>query len=216
MIVSNTQNTGFSTLGALNSQSGYVKNSADEEAKSTVKKVDTFEKQGEVSESVTYKPPKKLTPEQIEEINEQRLQSTLSFLSDMVKATTEYQADQATGYANKFEFDSDSADLLTQIFGSVENAYPTPATTPEGALANISEGGSYSIEAVSERIMLMATSIAGDDPEMLAEMREAVMDGFAAAGLNLQTGEGMPDITMDTYNHVMSEFDKLLGVEEQN
>ncbi len=206
MIISNTQNT-----SALNS----IKSDDDLKNQNSVKalqaeRYDTFVKQGETTESVTYQPPKKLTKEQVDEINRQRVESTIRIMTDAIQNNLKTQAAQVDGV---FEFNTDSADLLTEIFGSVEAAYPTPATTPEGALADISEGGAYSVEAVSERILKMATSIAGDNPELLAELKSAVQEGFVAAGLDLNTGDGMPEITMDTYNHVMAEFDKLLGEE---
>ncbi len=160
--------------------------------------------------------PKKLTSEQLQELQLQREEMALNFIKDSVRQNTQNQAAQAnSSYVSHagFNLSSETADLYTSIFGSLESALPTPATTPEGALANISEGGSYSVEAVSERIMKMATTFAAGDPETLAEMKEAVKKGFEAAGLNLETGEGMPDITMKTYNHVMNEFDKLLNPE---
>ncbi len=189
----------------------------DVEVAATVnaKNVDTFEKKSETAESLTYEPPKKLTNEQIEALVDEQEQSKLEFFAAMVEKNVSIQAGQNTVTHAGFEFSASSANILTQIFGSLENALPTPATTPEGALASISEGGAYSIEAVSGRIMKMATTFAANSPEVLEEMREAVIKGFEAAGLNIETGEGMPDITMDTFNHVMGEFDKLLNPQPQ-
>ncbi len=170
---------------------------------------DTFVKETSFSETTTYSPPKKLTAEQVNDINRAREESTLAMVSDVIRQTVQNQANGANINYNGFEIRSDTASLLTDIFGSLESALPAPATTPEGALENISEGGAYSVEAVSGRIMQMATYFAAGNQDVLAEMEEAVKKGFEAAGLNLETGEGMPSITMETYEHVMSEFDKL-------
>ncbi len=211
MIVSNAHNTPYSTISK-----SAIEKKTDEESSSVnlANKTDTFEAQPKVSESVTYQPPKKLTSDQIEELQRQREESNSRFLAEMVKNTALKQSGQTIVEHNGIEMTSDSSNLLTEIFGSLDAAYPPAATTPEGALANISEGGAYSVESVSERILLMATTLAGDDPNMLIAMRDAVKEGFEAAGLNLDTGEGMPDITMDTYNHVMNEFDKLINGED--
>ncbi len=207
MIISNVQNTNLVNSVKINTQTDFKsKSTAPVEP---VKRIDSFEKEGEVSESVAYEPPKKLTTEQIEALSRERMESTLSIVTESVEGNVNTQASISDVMFNGFEISSESADFLTEIFGSLENALPTPATTPEGALADISEGGAYSIEAVSERIMLMATAIAGDDMELLGEMQDAVIKGFEAAGLDTNTGEGMPEITMDTYEHVMKAFEAL-------
>ncbi len=206
MIVSNTQSAYPIGSAKTNEQDKKQTTSND-----IIKRYDTFEKQGEITKSGVYEPPKKLTAEQVEEIKRAQEESLLKLVNDTILKTSQIQADSANSFYTSLGFSDESQGLLTDIFGSMENAFPTPATTPEGALADISEGGAYSVEAVSERIMKMATTIAGDDPEMLATMEQAVKDGFAAAGLNLETGEGMPGITFDTYNHIMGEFEKLRG-----
>ncbi len=202
-------NTNSANLARLTTLSKETKAAKEEKPQETLKREDTFERQKTVSDSVTYSPPKKLTEEQVSEINTQRKEATLKMVEDAVRQGVETQAKQTGIFHNGFEIDTEFANALTEIFGSLEAALPTPATTPEGALADISEGGAYSVEAVSERIMAMATAIAGDDLYLLGEMRYAVTKGFEAAGFDIETGGDMPDITMDTYNHVMAEFDKL-------
>ena len=53
--------------------------------------------------------------------------------------------------------------------------------------------------------------ILGADPEKLAKMRDAVEEGFRQAGMVFKeiTGkDDMPQITHDTYDEIMSRFDK--------
>ncbi len=195
---------------------GYKNASGKATAVETVKRIDTFERQNKSGDSVTYEPPKKLTKDQISAINRQRAESALSMVTDAVEQNVVNQANQTYVFYNGFEISSNSTDLLVEIFGSLEEALPPPSTTPAGALADISEGGAYSVEAVSDRIMQMATFFAADDPEMLAEMQKAVQKGFEAAGLDLQTGEGMPSITMETYNHVMNRFEALMSEQSES
>ena len=88
---------------------------------------------------------------------------------------------------------------------------PPVGTTPEEAQAAISEGGDYSVSAVSDRIFNLASAIAGNDPEKLEEMRAAVEEGFRQAGVAFKDATGrsdMPQITKDTYAEIMSRFDK--------
>lgn len=88
---------------------------------------------------------------------------------------------------------------------------PEVGTTPEEAQAAISEGGNYSVGAVSDRIFNLASAIAGNDPEKLAEMRAAVEEGFRLAGIAFKDATGqsdMPQITQDTYDEIMGRFDK--------
>lgn len=89
-------------------------------------------------------------------------------------------------------------------------AMPEVATTPEEAEAAISEGGQWSVEAVSDRIFGMASALAGDDPEMLEKMRSAVEEGFKQAGIafnNVYGTDKMPQITEDTHAEIMRRFD---------
>ncbi len=208
MLISNVQNIQSTYIDK--DDANKISDSSFTKAQTTyAANFDTFEKQETYDLNNTYKPVSKLSSDQIDELNRQRQQSTIELFSQLVNQNVSTQANLAGITQSGIQFSTQSADLLTSIFGSMENALPTPATTPEGALASISEGGAYSIEAVSERIMLMATTLAGGDAQKLEEMQAAVVKGFEAAGLNTQTGEGMPDITMDTYNHVMDEFAKL-------
>lgn len=73
---------------------------------------------------------------------------------------------------------------------------------------SISEGGEYSVENVTNRIMSMAKALAGDDPTKIDTLQNAVIKGFkGAAGLLGRKGlKDMPDITQKTYDSVMKEF----------
>lgn len=103
----------------------------------------------------------------------------------------------------------DTESLLTSIFGSTDAAYPPIGTTPEDAAAAIAEGGAYSVDAVSDRIIEMATYFANGDADKLALLKDAINKGFESAGMDLETGEGLPGISFDTYKATMSKFEEL-------
>ena len=89
-------------------------------------------------------------------------------------------------------------------------ALPEVATNPEDAEKAVSDGGEWSVGAVSDRIFGLAEIFAGGDPEKLEEMRAAVEEGFKQAGAAWTNATGlndMPDITQKTYNEIMGRFD---------
>lgn len=176
---------------------------------------DTFVKSiDESTINSTYKPvKKKLTTEEVNALKEEQEKSKADLIKRFINDTINNQ-NKLLGRSTEngtSELSKESSDLLTKIFGSLENAYPPIATTPEGAQQAISEGGAYSVNAVADRIMTMATAIAGNDPDKLQQMRDAVQKGFEEAGSAFKdaTKSDLPQICKDTYTEVMSRFDKL-------
>lgn len=176
---------------------------------------DTFVKSTDESTiNSTYKPvKKKLTTEEVNALKEEQEKSKADLIKRFINDTINNQ-NKLLGRSTEngtSELSKESSDLLTKIFGSLENAYPPIATTPDGAQQAISEGGAYSVNAVADRIMTMATAIAGNDPDKLQQMRDAVQKGFEEAGSAFKdaTKSDLPQICKDTYTEVMSRFDKL-------
>ena len=98
------------------------------------------------------------------------------------------------------------------LIGTDKFALPAVGTTPEDAAKAVADGGAYSIGSVADRIMDMATTIAGGDPQKLKAMQSAVEDGFKQAGITWKdsTGEdNMPKITQDTHAEITKRFDAL-------
>ena len=147
---------------------------------------------------------KGITADQLRALQEQTDQS----YSMMIQAMTE-QNMHIQGLFNEGIYDFRGSD--GSLFSLSNFVLPPVGTTPEEAQAAISEGGDYSVEAVSDRIFGLASAIAGNDPKMLEEMRAAVEEGFKQAGAAFKdiTGKSeMPQITQDTYSHIMDRFDK--------
>ena len=176
---------------------------------------DTFVKSSEnEAAELTYKPlNKKLSIEEIKALKQEQenIKSDLiiKFISDTIYNQNKFLGKSHESAIN--EMSKETTDLLTKIFGSVENAYPPMATTPEGAKEAISEGGAYSVDEVADRIMKMAVAIAGDDPDKLQKMRAAVEKGFSEAGIDFKkaTNSDLPQISKDTVAEVMRRFDEL-------
>jgi hypothetical protein len=176
---------------------------------------DTFVKSTEeYTSNSTYKPvSKKLSTEEVKALKQEQeeLKADLikKFISDTINNQNKLLRKSTDSGLN--EMPKETTDLLTKIFGSVENAYPEIATTPEGGKIAIEEGGAYSVNAVADRIMTMAIAIAGDDPKKIQQMRVAVEKGFSQAGLdfNKATNSDLPQICKDTYTEVTKRFDEL-------
>ena len=176
---------------------------------------DTFVKSTEKDNAdSTYSPlRKKLSTEEVTALKESQENLKGDFIKKFISDTINNQ-NKLLGKSTESgisEMSKETTDLLTKIFGSVENAYPKMAATPEGAKQAIEKGGAYSINAVADRILTMAKSIAGDDPKKLQQMRAAVEKGFSQAGLdfNKATNNDLPQICKDTYTEVMKRFDEL-------
>ena len=94
--------------------------------------------------------------------------------------------------------------------GADRFALPAVGTTPEEAAAAIAPGGNYSVDAVATRIFDLASAIAGNDPEKLKKMQDAVEKGFEQAGLTWKDATGqkdMPQITKDTHAEITKRFE---------
>jgi len=88
-------------------------------------------------------------------------------------------------------------------------ALPNVATTPEEAQKAITTGD-WSVDAVSSRITDLAFAIAGNDPDKLQKMQDAIEKGFKQAGLTWKDATGqekMPEITQQTHDRINQLFD---------
>ena len=77
--------------------------------------------------------------------------------------------------------------------------------TKQAAQEAISEDGYWGVKQTSERIFKMAQALAGDDPEKMKEMQEAVKQGYEAAGK--AWGGDLPEIAGQTLDAVNGMFD---------
>jgi hypothetical protein len=78
-------------------------------------------------------------------------------------------------------------------------------TAIKEAQALLDEGGPFSPEAVSERIVEAAKAFSGGDPEKIALMRKAIDAGFKAVAKAL--GGQLPEISMKTYDLILEKLD---------
>ena len=148
---------------------------------------------------------KGLTADEVKALQDDIDNSYNILIKTMTEQNAQLQAWQKDGVGF---LNFDGRKVLTAQF-----ALPDVATTPEEAAKAVADGGDWSVKAVADRIMSMATSIAGDDPKKLEALRSAVQDGFKQAGIDFKQMTGkkdMPEITGKTYDEIMGRFDKLV------
>ena len=83
--------------------------------------------------------------------------------------------------------------------------FSVDAETAAAAKESISEGGYWSPEKTSERLISYAKALTGGDPSKAEAMREAFLKGFEEA--EKAWGGSLPDITQKTYDLTMKAFD---------
>lgn len=172
------------------------------------KKVQQTTKQDDLSvENEGTEKTKGLSAEQVDKLNEDLAMQESTMINVMIQAMTE-STDKLQGWLDEgvgmLNFGGTKIDAA--LFGM-----PEVATNAEDAAKAIAPGGAWSVDAVSTRILDLATAIAGNDPERLSQMRAAVEDGFKQAGVawkDMTGQDNMPEITKQTYNEIMSRFDK--------
>ena len=81
------------------------------------------------------------------------------------------------------------------------------AETKAQAQEAISENGYWGVKQTSERILSFATALTGGNPDKIEEMRAAFEKGYKKA--EETWGGKLPDICKQTYDAVLSGFDKM-------
>lgn len=84
--------------------------------------------------------------------------------------------------------------------------YTVDDAAREEAQKAIDEGGYWSVEKTSDRIVEFAKALTGGDPSKASAMVDAIEQGFKEA--TKAWGKDMPDITKNTYDSVMKKMDE--------
>jgi len=94
---------------------------------------------------------------------------------------------------------------LAKVAAGEQQLSADPATI-EAAKAAIADGGEFSVEKTSERILGFAEAMIGADPSNMESIRAAVEKGFEQAQDML--GGSLPDISQKTRDAVRAGFDR--------
>lgn len=90
---------------------------------------------------------------------------------------------------------SSIADLCTELLEASQSASTNGVTT-----ALTTDEGSYSVDSVATNIIDMAEELAGDDVELLSELKDAFVEAYESAG------DSDSALSSDTYDKVLSGF----------
>ena len=126
---------------------------------------------------------------------------------DMLKADAEsyqnqllsYVQQAVTGQGNTIAAADDVWKFLASGNFTVSEAAKAEAQ------AALEDGGYWSVDATSDRIIQMAKALTGGDPSKIEEMREAFEKGYKEA--TKTWGKELPEISSKTYDAVMEKFD---------
>lgn len=185
--------------------------------KTGMQKQDFFVKSYEAdSEKVTYSKPKTDYSKQVESLMEQHEKQIEDF-KNKILSMIRGQSDFANGKRKNFGLQGMNLNININInvtFGT--NAINPTDEDIAAAQKAISEDGEWGVNAVADRIMNFAYALADGDESKIQVLKNAVIAGFKAAGFDNgnREGCGMPEITGQTYDEIMTRFDKWENGEE--
>ena len=195
-----------SNFGNFGINSTYTKTSeavdANIEEKDAENAAIIYEK-AEETKTTTYNPNKKVD------------QSTI----DQLKADAEARTAQLRDLVNKLitkqaDADQKAGMSMGDLFEAVKNGeIEVDPKDVEQAQKDVAEGGYWSVEETSKRLVDFAKALSGNDPGKAEEMRKAIDKGFGEA--TKSWGRELPEIssrTHDRVNEMLDEWKKELDV----
>lgn len=165
---------------------------------------DSLEISSEAQNKAYAKTTKGLSQQQISSLKDQMKSNELNMIRAMVESVQK-------SFQNRLGsiFTKNNSTITTStgaVLTAADFAIPDMPTNQADALAAISEGGAWSVDATASRIFNLAEKIANGDVNMLEKMRDAFKKGYQQAA-NAWGGE-LPGICGDTYKEVMKRFDE--------
>ena len=140
-------------------------------------------------------------------INKMSKEERANMVSQL-KADQEYRQNQLVGIVSQMM--TGQANTLAKTddiwkFLASGNFTVTPEVKAQ-AQADIAEDGYWGVTQTSQRLFDFASALAGDDPEKMKEMQEAMAKGFKEA--TGAWGDELPDICKDTLAAANKMFDE--------
>ena len=119
---------------------------------------------------------------------------------------------QMVDLVRKMFSDQAGVSKLSDLF-TPENLKNVTQADIDKAKEDISEDGYWGIKQTSQRLFDFASALAGDDPDKMKEMQEAIEKGFKEA-MGAWGGE-LPDISKDTLAATNKMFDEYYASKNQ-
>lgn len=151
------------------------------------------------------KTTKGLSTEQVNTLKDQMASTQLDMVRKMIESVNQ---SMKNALGNIFSKGERAIKLSTgAVLTESDFAIPAMPTNQKDALAAISDGGAWSVDATASRIVDLSAKIANGDMDMLEKMRDAFLKGYKAA--ENAWGGKLPDISQKTYDEVLKRFDKI-------
>lgn len=190
----NDKKSEVSKSDSSNQQTSTEKSKENSSNKQTIEKDGVIYEPSQQDQTVSYNKKNYANPELVEKL----------------KAEVERQTGQLRSLVEKLLMEQgETFAKATDMWQFLRKGeYAVDAETKAQAQKDISEGGYFSVEATSDRIIDFAKALAGDDPKMLEKMKKAFEKGYKQA--EKTWGDELPDICQKTRDAVLSKFDELL------
>lgn len=160
--------------------------------------------QSETKEMSTRKDTLEISAQSIEELKSEYERQANDFKDMLRKMITRQSTVNGGITATHFNFS----------FGVNLDIEHTGETTDSNALSGLGEDDYWGAEKTANRIFDFATSLAGDNDELLSTLKDAVQEGFRQVE-NMFGGEGkLPSVCYDTLDRINELFDQRLNKQD--
>lgn len=156
----------------------------------------TYEKVSKEEKKITYS-PNKLSEQERSSLIEKLKSEQAARESQLIKIVNDMMNGQAGTYVTA------TGDDFWKFLAS--GNYTVDAETKAQAQADIAEDGYYGVAQTSQRMFDFACALAGDDPEKMKKMQDAISKGYAMA--EKTWGGKLPDICQKTIEATNKLFD---------
>lgn len=119
-----------------------------------------------------------------------------------VKTLTYARMDDHSNMLKLMMGEKPSTESFTDMFSSLLSASSASASS-SFATSLTTDDGAYSVDSIATDILDMAEELAGDDLDLLAELKEAALEAFENAG------DSSSALTSDTKDKVLAGFDTI-------
>ncbi|MCR5108561.1 MAG: hypothetical protein K6B28_10420 [Lachnospiraceae bacterium] len=149
----------------------------------------------------------KMSQEERDELIQKLQADTESRINQMKSLVSKMFTDQAGASATAND------DEIWKMFANGDLSTVSEAAKAQAA-EDISEDGYFGIKQTSERLFDYASALAGDDPDKMKEMQDAIEQGYKDA--TETWGKDLPEIsqkTLEATNSLFDDYYKAMGIE---
>lgn len=168
---------------------------------------DSVEISSESASAAYTRTTKGLSSDQVRTLKDQMASTQLDMVRKMVESVNQSMKNKLGNVFSKNNSNSSIKLATGAVISASDFAVPSMPANQKDAMAAISDGGVWSVDATASRIVNLSAKIANGDLGMLEKMRDAFLKGYKSA--ENAWGGKLPEIAQKTYDEVLSRFDKI-------